>query len=80
MNSLAFNTRLNPQAARLSAIFGSDMGHWDVPDTREVLAEAWELVEKDLFTPDDFRAFVYDNPRKLWENGCPDFFKGTAID
>jgi len=79
LNSLAFNSRLNPHGATLSAIFGSDMGHWDVPDTRDVLAEAWELVEKELITKEDFRAFVYDNPRKLWTNGRPDFFEGTAV-
>jgi predicted TIM-barrel fold metal-dependent hydrolase len=79
MNSLAFDTRLNPQGARLSAIFGSDMGHWDVPDTREVLAEAWQLVDKALFSPEDFRAFVYDNPHRFWSNNNPDFFAGTAV-
>ena len=30
---------------RLKALFASDIGHWDVPDIREVLPEAWELVE-----------------------------------
>lgn len=80
MNSLAFDTRLNPQHARLSALFGSDMGHWDVPDTREVLAEAWELVDKELLEPDDFRAFVYDNPLRLWSNGNTGFFDGTSLE
>jgi len=80
MNSLAFDTKLNPKGARLSAIFGSDMGHWDVPDTRDVLGEAWELVEKELFTPEDFEAFVCDNPRRFWTNGSPSFFKDTAVD
>ncbi|MBW2386949.1 MAG: amidohydrolase family protein [Deltaproteobacteria bacterium] len=80
MNSLAFHTRLNPHGARLSAIFGSDVGHWDVPDTREVLAEAWELVEKKLITEDDFRAFVYDNPRGLWLNNNAKFFDGTVLE
>ena len=30
---------------RFKALFASDIGHWDVPDIREVLPEAWELVE-----------------------------------
>jgi len=79
MNSLAFDTKLNPHGARLSAIFGSDMGHWDVPDTREVLSEAWELVEKKLIEPEDFRAFVYDNPLRMWTNNQPNFFDGTSL-
>jgi len=80
MNSLAFDTRLNPGGARMSAMLGSDVGHWDVPDTREVLAEAWELVDKDLIDPEDFRAFGYDNPKRLWTNNRPDFFAGSAIE
>ena len=34
-----------PHGARLNAMFASDIGHWDVPDLRGVLPEAWELVE-----------------------------------
>ena len=45
MTALAFDARRNPLGARLRAIFASDVGHWDVPDVREVLPEAWELVE-----------------------------------
>ena len=32
-------------------MLGSDIGHWDVTDTTEVLPEAYELVENGLFTP-----------------------------
>jgi predicted TIM-barrel fold metal-dependent hydrolase len=52
--------------ARLRAMFASDVGHWDVPDTRAVLPEAWELVEHGLVTPEDFRAFSCDNALALW--------------
>ena len=31
MNSTAFNTKVNPFGARLGAMFGSDVAHWDVP-------------------------------------------------
>jgi predicted TIM-barrel fold metal-dependent hydrolase len=79
MNALAFNRRLNPRGARLRAIFGSDIGHWDVPDMRDVLTEAYELVERDLLTEEDFRAFVLDNPIALWTETNPDFFDGTVI-
>lgn len=51
---------------RLGAMFASDLGHWDVPDATNVLPEAWELVERGHVTPDDFRAFTYDNAVALW--------------
>ena len=48
MNALAFDAKINPEGARLRAMFASDIGHWDVPDFRGVLPEAWELVEDGL--------------------------------
>jgi hypothetical protein len=64
--SLAFDTARNPLGARLGAVFASDIGHWDVPDIREVLPEAWEQVERGLVSETDFRAFTYENARALW--------------
>ena len=46
LNALAFDGRVLPHGARLNAMFASDIGHWDVPDMRGVLPEAWELVER----------------------------------
>jgi hypothetical protein len=80
INSWAFNSKVNQFGARLNAIFGSDIGHWDVPDMSEVVEEAYELVEKKLITEDDFRDFVFTNPISLWTGMNPDFFEGTAID
>jgi hypothetical protein len=79
-NAAAFDTRRNPFGSRLRAIFSSDIGHWDVPDMRVVLHEAWELVEKGLLGEGDLRAFVYDNPRALWAGSAPDFFRGTVLE
>ena len=45
MAATAFNPRLNHFDARLKAMFGSDVGHFDVPDMTQVLAEAFDLVE-----------------------------------
>ena len=59
------------------ALFASDLGHWDVPDAREVLPEAWELVEHGHVTADDFRAFTFENAVRLWG---PEFFASTAVD
>jgi predicted TIM-barrel fold metal-dependent hydrolase len=80
MNATAFDTRRNPLGVRLKAIFGSDIGHWDVPDMREVVKEAFELVEHELITPEDLRDFVFTNPVRLWTAMNPDFFKGTVVE
>ena len=78
-NAVAYDTRRNPFGARLNAFFSSDIGHWDVPDMREVLAEAYELVERGLLTEDDFRAFTFETPVKLWGGANPRFFEGTVL-
>ncbi len=80
MNAWAFNSRVNPYGARLNAIFGSDIGHFDVPDMTAVLTEAYELVEHGLITEGDFRDFVFANPVRLWAGNNPDFFKGTPVE
>jgi predicted TIM-barrel fold metal-dependent hydrolase len=79
MNAWAFNGKVNPFGARLQAMLSSDIGHWDVPDIREVLAEAYELVDKQVITSADFRDFVFTNPATLYSGMNPDFFKGTVV-
>jgi hypothetical protein len=79
-NALAYDTKRNPFGSRLRALFSSDIGHWDVPDMREVLPEAWELVEHELLSEAEFRAFVFENAVALWTTGNPDFFAGTAVE
>jgi hypothetical protein len=80
MNASAFNHKVNPFGARLKAVFSSDIGHWDVPDMREVTEEAYELVEKEVITPEDFRDFVFTNPVTLWTGMNPEFFQGTVVE
>jgi hypothetical protein len=80
MNACAFNTRLNPFGAKLNAVFGSDITHWDVPDPRDAAAEAWELVEDELITEEDFRDFVFTNTVHLYADMNPHFFDGTAVE
>jgi predicted TIM-barrel fold metal-dependent hydrolase len=80
MNSLGFDAKRNAFGAKLGAIFSSDIGHWDVPDMREVIEEAYELVEDGLLGEDDFRAFTFENPARLWTAGNPRFFQGTAVE
>src|SRR5262249_26220516 len=66
LTAVAFDTDRNPLGARLRPIFASDIGHWDVPDVREVLPEAWELVEDGHIGEAEFRAFTCDNALELW--------------
>ena len=81
-------TRLPPRHSKrnetrlgsVNAVFGSDIGHWDVPDMTEVTEEAYEAVEQGLITGDDFRDFVFTNPVGLWTAVNPDFFKGTKVE
>jgi predicted TIM-barrel fold metal-dependent hydrolase len=80
MNALAFNRELNPRGARLRAVFASDIGHWDVPDIRVVLPEAYELVEHGHLSHDDFREFVFGNAVSLWAGNNADFFRASAVE
>lgn len=79
MNALAYQRHLVPAGVRLRAIFASDIGHWDVPDFTGVLPEAFELVEKGLLDEDDFRAFVFDDPVRLFTAGNLEFFADTTV-
>jgi len=80
MNVWAFDSAKNPYGARLRVIFGSDIGHWDVPDMRGVTAEAWERVEEGHISEQDFKEFVFLNPIELWTHTNPDFFKGMVVE
>ena len=76
----AFNDRVNPFGARLQAMFGSDLSHWDVPDMTEVLEEAWEMVDRGWITTDDFRDFMFTNPVRFFTRTNPEFFSGTIVE
>lgn len=78
--ALAFNRQHNPMQARLHAMFGSDIGHFDVPDMSHVVPEAYELIEDGLMSDEDFRDFMFANPVRFWGKTNPDFFKGTVVE
>jgi predicted TIM-barrel fold metal-dependent hydrolase len=80
MNAWAFNRQNNPFGAKLQALFGSDIGHFDVQNMADVVPEAYELVEDGLISEDDFRDFMFTNPVRFWGGANPDFFKGTAVE
>ena len=80
MTALAFSAKGMPFGAKLKPVFGSDIGHWDVPDMKDVLVEAHELLDDELVSKSDFRAFTFENPIRLHAGMNPDFFKGTVIE
>lgn len=80
INAWAFNRQGNPFGARLNALFGSDIGHFDVQNMAHVVPEAYELVEDGLMNEDDFRDFVFANAVRFWGEANPEFFKGTVVE
>ena len=80
MNAVAFNRKNLPLGSQLNALFGSDIGHFDVTDMAGVLSEAYELVEDGLMDADNFRDFVLTNPVHFLADASPDFFKGTLVE
>jgi Amidohydrolase len=76
----AFNTRANAYGARLNAVLGSDIGHWDVAEMAAVLEESYELVEHGIISEDNLRDFTFTNPVGFLAGMNPDFFKGTAVE
>ena len=80
MTTLAFDPRMEPPGGRLRPLFSSDIAHWDVPDMRCVLLEAWEMVEAGRLDMGQFRDFVFQNTVDLYCGPNPDFFKGTVLE
>jgi predicted TIM-barrel fold metal-dependent hydrolase len=80
VNSWAFNNNVNPYGVKLRALMGSDIGHFDVFEMTDVLAEAYELVERHQVKEADFRDFVFGNAVRFWAGANPDFFRGTSIE
>jgi predicted TIM-barrel fold metal-dependent hydrolase len=78
--ALAFNTKVNPSGSKIRAMFGSDVGHWDVTDVGDVVHEAQELVDDGFITEGDFKEFMFWNPVELHARVNPDFFKGTVVE
>jgi predicted TIM-barrel fold metal-dependent hydrolase len=80
VTATAFDVKRNPLGARFNVVFGSDIGHFDVPDMSEVTQEAYEMVEHGMISETDFRDFVFAHPVRLWTALNPDFFKGTPVE
>jgi hypothetical protein len=76
----AFNAKANPLGVKINAIYSSDVGHWDVPDLTQVLAESYALVEQGVISEADYHAWTFENPYKLYTEANPNFFKGTQVE
>ncbi len=76
----AFADKVNPMGAKLRAMIGSDISHWDVVDMTEPVEEAYEMVEHGQITADNFRDFTFSNPVELHAGMNPKFFEGTVVE
>jgi len=56
----------------------SDFTYFDVPDFREVIPEAFEMVEKRFVTEQDFREFTFTNAAMLHTRKNQGFFRQVA--
>jgi predicted TIM-barrel fold metal-dependent hydrolase len=73
----AFDPRMG---VRLRPIFSSDFTHFDVPDFKDVIPEAYEMVERNFVTEQDFKEFTFTNAARLHTRNNPEFFKGTVVE
>ena len=73
----AFDPRMG---VRLRPVFSSDFTHFDVPDFKDVIPEAFEMVEKGFVTEEDFREFTFVNAARLHTGNNPGFFTGTVVE
>jgi predicted TIM-barrel fold metal-dependent hydrolase len=80
LTMLAYRPMGTPFDLRLNAFYGSDIGHWDVPDMSECFAETYELVEHKLMDAEELREFVCATPIRFWTAANPEFFAGTPIE
>ncbi|TMK58781.1 MAG: amidohydrolase [Actinobacteria bacterium] len=77
---IAFDRRITPLGARVPAIMGSDIGHWDVPEFDSPLAEAYELLEHGILDADELRDYLFTHSVQLYGSLNPNFFVGTTIE
>ena len=80
MTAWAFRTDVNPGGVKLHPMMGSDIGHFDVVEMTNVLAEAYELAERQQLDENAFRDFVFGNSVRFWGGSNPEFFQGTVVE
>ena len=75
----AFDADRSPGGLRLNAVFGSDIGHWDIPLMEPLLEEVYKPVEKGVLDRRGLRDFVFTSPARLWASANLRFFDGTVV-
>ncbi|MBC8476610.1 MAG: amidohydrolase family protein [Gammaproteobacteria bacterium] len=76
----AFNRKANPFGEQVRAVMSFDLGHWDVLDMGHAAAEAYEQLEHELISEEDFRNFAFSFSVQLYAGNNPGFFDGTRIE
>jgi hypothetical protein len=69
-----------PFGTPINAMFSFDIGHWDVVDARDVVAEAYEALEDGLMDERQYRDFMFANGARLHGAMNPSFFEGTVVE
>jgi hypothetical protein len=77
LTSLAFRSELG---LALRPMFSSDIGHYDVLDMSQVVAESFELVERGLIDEEQYVEFTFSNVVDLHTRLNPSFFEGTVVE
>jgi predicted TIM-barrel fold metal-dependent hydrolase len=77
LTCLAFDERLG---SGVGVLLGSDLGHWDAPDATELLADAWDHVERGLLTEEQLRRVTFDDPVRAWAGPGLGPFAGTTLE
>lgn len=65
---------------QLRPVFSSGFTHFDVPDFNDVISEAYEMLEHNYVTEQDFREFTFTNAALVHTRNNPDFFKGAVVE
>src|SRR5207244_3812555 len=76
----AFDTRILPHGAKIRPFMGSDISHADVIDPLDCVPEAYEMIEHNILTPEQFKEFIFTNAVRLYAGPNPNFFKGTPVE
>ena len=77
---VGYGLNFEGRRAALRPIIGSDVSHWDAPIMNQVIVEAYELLERGLLSPEQFKEFTFTNPIRLHGGANPGFFEGTVIE
>lgn len=77
---IAFNRKATPFGEQVRAIMSFDLGHWDVSDMGHAAAEAYEQLEDELISEEDFRNFAFSYSTRLYAGPNNQFFDGTRIE